>query len=86
MNKAIFGSSGVRRPTAGRIPSQSVLQRMDRRKLFCYLDTVNRLRGQAAGSFNVQLTFEGLLIDWAEGLENCSREPPVGVVSLPATR
>jgi hypothetical protein len=49
----------------------SVLQRIDSRNLFCYLDIINRLRGQAAGSFNVQLTLESLLIDWAEGLAHC---------------
>lgn len=54
----------------------TVLQRMDRRNLFCYLDTINRLRGQPAGSFNVQLTLESLLIDWASGLENL--RDPVG--------
>ena len=43
----------------------SVLQRIDRRKLFCYLDTINGLRGQPAGSFNLLLTLESLLIDWA---------------------
>ena len=53
--------------------SDSVLHRIDRRNLFCYLDTVNRLRGQAAGSFNVHLTFESLLIDWAEGLSEVQR-------------
>jgi hypothetical protein len=53
--------------------SDSVLHRMDRRNLFCYLDTINRLRGQAAGSFNVHLTFESLLIDWAEGLSDVQR-------------
>ncbi len=47
---------------------ESVLKRMDRRNLFCYLDIINRLRGQPKGSFNVQLTLESLLIDWAEGL------------------
>ncbi len=47
----------------------SVLGRIDRRNLFCYLDIINRLRGQAAGSFNVQLTFECLLIDWSNGLQ-----------------
>lgn len=51
----------------------SVLRRMDSRNLFCYLDTINGLRGQAAGSFNVQLTLESLLIDWAGGLTNCHR-------------
>lgn len=53
--------------------SDSVLHRIDRRNLFCYLDTINRLRGQAAGSFNVHLTFESLLIDWAEGLSDVQR-------------
>jgi hypothetical protein len=48
-----------------------VLQRMDRRKLFCYLDIINRIRGQADGSYNVQLTLESLLIDWANGLKDC---------------
>jgi len=53
---------------------QSVLQCMDRRNLFCYLDTINRLRAQAAGSFNVQLTLESLLIDWAQGLAGAGRD------------
>ena len=52
------------------IPGQSVLQRIDRRNLFCYLDTINGLRGQAAGSFNTLLTLESLLIDWAEALQS----------------
>jgi DNA polymerase-3 subunit delta' len=51
----------------------SVLRRIDRRNLFCYLDTINRLRGQAAGTFNVHLTFESLLIDWSEGLSDVQR-------------
>ncbi len=50
----------------------SVLKRMDRRNLFCYLDNVNQLRGQPAGSFNVQLTLESLLIDWAGDLQDCN--------------
>lgn len=47
----------------------SVLERIDRKNLFCYLDIINRLRGQPAGSFNVQLTLESLLIDWGQRLE-----------------
>jgi DNA polymerase-3 subunit delta' len=47
---------------------ESVLQRIDRRNLFCYLDKINRLRGQPGGSWNIQMAFEGLLIDWASGL------------------
>ena len=52
------------------VVSDSVLERIDRRKLFCYLDIINGLRGQPAGSFNVQLTLETLLIDWAQRLES----------------
>ncbi len=49
---------------------ESVLQRMDSRNLFCYLDQINRLRAQAGGSYNVHLALEGLLIDWATGLRH----------------
>ena len=48
--------------------SHSAGARMDTRDLFCYLDRVNRLRAQSAGSFNAQLAFEDLLADWAQGL------------------
>lgn len=51
--------------------AESVLQHMDRRKLFCYLDIINRIRSQPEGSYNVQLTLESLLIDWADGLQDC---------------
>lgn len=51
----------------------SVLCHMDTRNMFCYLDTINRLRGQQAGSFNLQLTLESLLIDWAGGLRDSHR-------------
>lgn len=64
---------------------ESVLRRMDRRNLFCYLDIINRLRGQPGGSYNVQLTLEGLLIDWAEGLRDCSPEPSGDGMSFLAT-
>lgn len=50
---------------------ESVLDRIDRRNLFCYLDIINGLRGRQAGSFNVQLTLESLLIEWARGLAGC---------------
>jgi DNA polymerase-3 subunit delta' len=68
----------------GRSPGgvlESVLRRMDSRNLFCYLDHINRLRGQAGGSYNVQLALEGLLIDWATGLRG-GREDP----QLPGTK
>lgn len=64
----------------------SVLQRMDSRNLFCYLDIINRLRGQSSGSFNLQLTLEGLLIDWAEGLQHCREPEGEGSLWPPAAR
>ena len=60
--------AGGRDRAPGLAIDESVLKRMDTRNLFCYLDIINRLRGQPKGSFNVQLTLETLLIDWAEGL------------------
>lgn len=55
-------------------PAETVLNRIDRRNLFCYLDAINRVRSQPAGSYNVQLTLESLLIDWGEGLRNCGNK------------
>ena len=52
------------------VVGDSLLERIDRRNLFCYLDIINRLRGQPVGSFNVQLTLECLLIDWSQRLES----------------
>ncbi len=69
-----------------RLIDDSVLQRMDRRNLFCYLDIINRLRGQPAGSYNVQLALEGLLIDWRDGLSECDlRARPDGMELLLAS-
>ena len=65
---AIVASTAGPGRAEGLAVERSVLERMDRRNLFWYLDTINRLRGQAPGSFNVELTLDGLLIDWAGGL------------------
>jgi len=62
--------------------SESVLHHMDRRNLFCYLDIINRLRGQVPGSFNVQLTLESLLIDWAEGLSRVERPGNINTAKM----
>ena len=67
----LIACSAGREKAPGLAIDESVLRRMDRRNLFCYLDIINRLRGQPAGSYNVLLTLEGLLIDWAEGLQDC---------------
>jgi DNA polymerase-3 subunit delta' len=63
-----------------------VLRRMDRLNLFCYLDIINRLRGQPGGSFNLQLTLEGLLIDWAGGLIDCGQTTIDGMELMLAPR
>ena len=84
---SIRAASGIRSGTAGSAIDESVLRRMDMRNLFCYLDIINRLRAQSAGSYNVQLTLESLLIDWSEGLVNCGRDPQVdGKPLMRATR
>ena len=67
--------SGGPRSGFGRGIDESVLKRMDTRNLFCYLDIINKLRGQQTGSYNVQLALEGLLIDLADGLRACGRDP-----------
>jgi len=64
-----IATGGFARPS---IIPDSVLRHMDTRKLFCYLDTVDRVRNQPAGSFNVQLTLESLLIDWSDRLQHFS--------------
>ena len=79
---AVLASSAGRDTAAGLVIDDSVLHRMDRRNLFCYLDIINRLRGQPGGSYNVQLSFEGLLIDWADGLRECGLELPTDGMEL----
>jgi DNA polymerase-3 subunit delta' len=71
VQRLIFKASDANTGSLQGLIDESVLKRMDRRNLFCYLDIINRLRGQAGGSYNVQLTLEGLLIDLSEGLKNC---------------
>jgi DNA polymerase III subunit delta' len=68
--RSISGSTGSAGESFEGDLAESVLNRIDRRNLFCYLDVINRVRSQAPGSFNVQLTLESLLIDWAQGLQN----------------
>jgi DNA polymerase-3 subunit delta' len=79
---AVLATSAGRETADGLAIDDSVLRRMDRRNLFCYLDIINRLRGQPGGSYNVQLSFEGLLIDWANGLKDCGLTPPTDGMEL----
>ena len=70
VQQCIYRASGAAGECFDGSPAESVLNRIDRRNLFCYLDDINRVRGQSAGSYNVQLTLESLLIDWAQGLRD----------------
>lgn len=79
---AILALSTGRETAPGLTIDDSVLRRMDTRNLFCYLDIINRLRGQPGGSFNVQLSLESLLIDWADGLKDCGLAPPADGMEL----
>ena len=83
---AVLATSAGRELADGLTIDDSVLRRMDRRNLFCYLDIINRLRGQPGGSYNVQLAFEGLLIDWASGLKDCGLAPPTDGMELMLAR
>jgi DNA polymerase-3 subunit delta' len=82
MRLAVVANSAGHSHAVGLAIEESVLRRMDRRNLFCYLDIINRLRGQPGGSFNVQVTFEGLLIDWADGLRECGPNAPTDGMNL----
>ena len=79
---SLVAVSAGRGSAAGLAIDDSVLRRMDSRNLFCYLDIINRLRGQAQGSWNPQLTFESLLIDWADGLRECTLDAPLDGLNL----
>ncbi len=82
VKQAVIAASAGRDRADGLAIGESVLRRMDTRNLLCYLDIINRLRGQPGGSYNVQLTLESLLIDWAQGLEQCGPELPTDGMDL----
>ena len=42
----------------------SFLDQAQNRDLFNYLENINKLNSKPSGSYNIQLAFEGLLIDW----------------------
>lgn len=87
VQQCLYRLSDRARQTGTSPVPDSVLNRMDRRNLFCYLDTINRLRGQPAGTYNLQLALESVLIDWAGGLVDY-RNPfsPGGLLPVPAAR
>ena len=52
----------------------SFLDRAQNRDLFNYLENINKLNSKPSGSYNNQLAFEALLIDWSNYLSRC--RPP----------
>jgi len=86
LRQGALALAGGRDRAPGLAIDESVLKRMDRRNLFCYLDRINRLRGQPKGSYNVQLTLETLLIDWAEGLADAGPDREIGGMRLIPTQ
>ena len=70
VRELIERTSGVTGAGEGAGVPESVLTRIDRRNLFCYLDSVIQLRNQPEGSYNPQLALESLLIEWATGLSH----------------
>lgn len=82
VQQCIYSASAAATRAHGGVVAESVLRRIDRRNLFCYLDAINQLRSQPSGSFNVQLTLDALLIEWAGDLRDCddaSRFPSLGI-------
>ena len=69
----LIAASAGRDRAIGLSIDESVLRPMDRRNLFCYLDIINRLRGQPRGSFNVQLTLEANRVPVAYRTRQASR-------------
>jgi DNA polymerase-3 subunit delta' len=77
VQELIRRQNGVSRDGSAQGIDESVLRRMDSRNMFCYLDTIIRLRAQPKGSFNAQLAYEGLLIDLSKGLAGLRQRLPM---------
>ena len=86
VQQAIVAVTAGQARADGLLIDDFVLRRMDRLNLFCYLDIINRLRGQPGGSYNLQLTLEGLLIDWAGGLAECGQQMTIDGMELMLAR
>ena len=74
--------AGGRDRAPGLSIDESVLQHVDRRNMFCYLDRINRLRSQPKGSYRLEYVLEELLIDWAAGLEDIGTNGDTGDMLL----
>jgi DNA polymerase-3 subunit delta' len=82
LRQALLGLAGGRDRAPGLSIDESVLKRMDRRNMFCYLDRINRLRSQPKGSYRLQYVLEELLIDWAAGLADSGANGETGDTML----
>ena len=51
-----------------------MLSKIDKLNLFIFLDTIYKLRNQPQGSYNLQMAYESLLVDWSMGLKFCNQD------------
>ena len=65
-----FGS----RPSMGDESDILMLSKIDKFNLFIFLDTIYKLRNQPQGSYNLQMAYESLLVDWSMGLKFCNQD------------
>ena len=52
----------------------ALLNKINKLNLFIFLDAIFKLRNQAQGSYNLQMAYESLLVDWSIGLEYCNQD------------
>ena len=50
-----------------------LLNKLNKLNLFFFLDAIYKLRNQSQGSYNLQMAYESLLIDWSMGIESCNQ-------------
>jgi DNA polymerase-3 subunit delta' len=82
LRQALLMLAGGRDRAPGLTIDESVLQHVDRRNMFCYLDRINRLRSQPKGSYRLDYVLEELLIDWAAGLADNTTNGDTGEILL----
>ena len=52
----------------------ALLNKINKLNLFIFLDAIFKLRNQAQSSYNLQMAYESLLVDWSMGLKFCNQD------------
>ncbi|MDG2107032.1 MAG: hypothetical protein P8J74_00070 [Woeseiaceae bacterium] len=86
VNLSILAISVGREFSDGLVIDDSLLKQIKKPNLFIFLDHINILQAKPRGSFNVQLTFEGLLIDLSNRLVDCNLMAPIDGMDLMKSR